>query len=89
MTLALDRDIVYPESDGRPMADNTEQFKWIVLLKENLECLFAQTENVFIAGDLLWYPLEGKPEISTAPDVMAVLGRPKGRRKSYHSDAVT
>jgi hypothetical protein len=32
MTLALDREIVYPESDGQPMADNTEQFKWIVLL---------------------------------------------------------
>ncbi|MBJ7898969.1 MAG: Uma2 family endonuclease [Cyanobacteria bacterium RI_101] len=83
MTLALDREIVYPESDGQPMADNTEQFKWIVLLKENLECLFAQDKNVFIAGDLLWYPVEGKPEIAAAPDVMAALGRPKGKRKSY------
>jgi|GEM_PF-4164905 hypothetical protein len=27
----------YPESDDRPMADNTLQFRWIVTIKENLE----------------------------------------------------
>ena len=25
--------ILYPESDGKPMADNTRQFEWIVLIK--------------------------------------------------------
>ncbi|MEB3248629.1 MAG: Uma2 family endonuclease, partial [Merismopediaceae bacterium] len=83
MTLALDREIIYPDSDGQPMADNTEQFEWIVLLKENLECLFAKDPQVFVGGDLLWYPVEGHPEIRVAPDVMVVLGRPKGRRGSY------
>lgn len=83
MTLALDRQIIYPDSDGQPMADNTEQFQWIVLLKENLECLFANDANVFVGGDLLWYAVEGHPEIRVAPDVMVALGRPKGRRGSY------
>jgi Uma2 family endonuclease len=78
MTVALDQQIVYPDSDGQPMADNTKQFSWIVLLKENLECLFANDPNVFVAGDLLWYPVEGKPEIRVAPDVLVALGRPKG-----------
>ncbi len=50
--------IVYPDSDGQPMADNTLQFQWIVVIKENLEVLFADDPNVFVAGDLLWYPLE-------------------------------
>ncbi|MBD2654616.1 Uma2 family endonuclease [Synechocystis sp. FACHB-383] len=83
MTVALDREIIYPDSDGQPMADNTEQFEWIVLLKENLECLFAQNPEVFVGGDLLWYPVEGHPEIRVAPDVMVALGRPKGKRGSY------
>ncbi len=48
MTVALDQQIVYPDSDGQPMADNTKQFSWIVLLKENLECLFANDPNVFV-----------------------------------------
>lgn len=32
--------IIYPESDGQPMAENTKQFRWIVTIKENLEILF-------------------------------------------------
>jgi Uma2 family endonuclease len=83
MSLSLDRDIIYPDSDGQTMADNTEQFQWIVLLKENLECLLAGDPNVFVAGDLLWYPVEGRPDIRVAPDVFVVVGRPKGYRGSY------
>ncbi|NJO70854.1 MAG: Uma2 family endonuclease, partial [Oscillatoriales cyanobacterium RM1_1_9] len=65
------------------MADNTQQFRWIVIIKENLEILFALIEPVFVAGDLLWYPVEGHPKIRQAPDVMVVLGCPKGDRESY------
>lgn len=75
--------IIYPESDGQRMADNTLQFRWIVTIKENLEILFSQDENVFVAGDLLWYPVEGKPKICQAPDVLVVFGRPKSERGSY------
>lgn len=74
----------YPDSDGQPMADNTKQFRWIVTIKENLERLYADHPNVFIAGDLLWYPIEGSPKIRMAPDVLVVFGRPKGDRGSYH-----
>jgi Uma2 family endonuclease len=75
--------IHYPESDGQPMADNTLQFQWIVLIKENLETLFRDRDDVFVAGDLLWYPVEGQPRICRAPDAMVVFGRPKGYRGSY------
>jgi Uma2 family endonuclease len=76
-------DIIYPDSDGQPMSDNTEQFYWIVTIKENLEILFASQADVFIAGDLLWYPLQGDNKIRQAPDVMVAFGRPKGKRGSY------
>jgi Uma2 family endonuclease len=79
----LDSDLSYPDSDGKPMADNTEQFRWIVIIKENLEILFADREDVFIAGDLLWYPIRTRLISPVAPDVMVVFGRPKGRRGSY------
>jgi Uma2 family endonuclease len=75
--------IIYPDDDGLPMSNNTEQFNWIVTIKENLEYLFAQNPNVFVAGDLLWYPVEGSNTICNAPDVMVVFGSPKGRRGSY------
>lgn len=76
-------EVIYPESDGQPMADNTEQFTWIVKIKENLEILFASPADVFIAGDLFWYPVQGNPNIKQAPDTMVVFGRPKGKRGSY------
>ena len=75
-------EIDYPDSDGNPMADNTEQYRWIVIIKENLEIMYADDPNVFIAGDLLWYPVRHTQK-RVAPDVMVVFGRPKGRRGSY------
>jgi Uma2 family endonuclease len=75
--------IVYPESDGKPMADNTLQFRWIVTIKEGLSLLFRDRPDVFVAGDLLWYPVEGQPKICAAPDVMVAFGRLRGDRRSY------
>jgi Uma2 family endonuclease len=75
--------IHYPESDGEPMAENTRQFEWIVTIKGGLDALFADQPDVFVAGDLLWYPVQGRPDIRRAPDAMVVFGRPKGHRGSY------
>jgi Uma2 family endonuclease len=71
-------EIIYPDSDGKPMADNTKQFELIVEIKKGLDLLYINEPNVFIAGDLFWYPVQGQPKIVTAPDVMVVFGRPKG-----------
>jgi Uma2 family endonuclease len=75
--------IIYPDSDGNPMADNTKQFRWIVVIQQNLDWIFASDPNVFVAGDLLWYPTQGNNKLRQAPDVMIVFGRPKGDRGSY------
>lgn len=76
-------DIDYPTSDGKPMADNTKQFRWIVTIQGGLDALFADDPNIFVAGDLLWYPVQGHRDICCAPDAMVVFGRPKGDRGSY------
>jgi len=61
------------------MAENTWQWDWIALLKQNIDSLVPD----FVAGDHFWYPVEGRPDIRLAPDVMVCLGRPKGHRGSY------
>ncbi len=76
-------EIIYPESDGKPMADNTEQFRWIVTIQGGIDALFQDDPNVFVAGDLFWYPVEGQGHLKIAPDIMVALGRPKGKRGSY------
>ena len=81
---------LYPESDGKLMADNSIHYRWIVTIKENLEKLFADEPMVFVAGDMLWYPvprLRSQPEKERvepqAPDVMVAFGVLKGDRGSY------
>ena len=81
-----DRDIedsLYPESDGKPMADNTIQFRHIVMVQGGLDTQYRDDPNILVVGDLLWYPQQGHPEISAAPDTMVVFGRPRGDRRSY------
>jgi Uma2 family endonuclease len=73
----------YPDSDGKRMAENTLQFEWIVTLQGNLDLLFRDNPNVFVAGDHLIYPVEGDNQTAQAPDVYVAFGRPKGHRGSY------
>jgi Uma2 family endonuclease len=82
-SLALESPIEYPDSDGQPMSDNTLQFRWIVTIQGNLDAQYNDDQNVFVAGDLLWYPVQGAPAIRTAPDILVAFGRPKGYRGSY------
>ncbi|MFP4007853.1 MAG: Uma2 family endonuclease [Spirulinaceae cyanobacterium] len=88
---SLQEQLLYPDSDGKPLADNTVQLRLIFTIKGGLDALFKDREDVFIAADLLWYPIPLTPEeIRTqkqpqrqAPDVMVIFGRPKGDRGSY------
>jgi Uma2 family endonuclease len=76
-------EIIYPDSDGEPMSDNTLHYQWIVKIVENLDNLFLNNPNVFVGGDLLWYPVKGRNDIRIGPDAMVAFGRPKGYRGSY------
>jgi Uma2 family endonuclease len=79
----IDVEIDYPNDNGETLADNTRQLAWIILIKTNLDALFAASPLVFITGDLLWFPIEGQVKKSAAPDVMVVFGRNKDHRRSY------
>lgn len=67
----------YPDSDGEPLAENTLHLNWIFTIFNALNILFKDREDVFVASDLLWYPIKGNKEARRAPDAMVVFGRPK------------
>ena len=73
----------YPDNDGKPMADNTIQFRWIMMLYTHLAAQYRDDANTFVAGDHLIYPTEGENKLRQAPDVFVAFGRPKGDRGSY------
>ena len=77
--MQANRPVVYPESDGEPMADNTLQAEWMMTLQGNLDACLPH----FVGMNNFWYPREGHPEIRLAPDVYVACGRPKGHRSSY------
>ncbi|GAB4467778.1 MAG: Uma2 family endonuclease [Armatimonadaceae bacterium] len=81
--LSTKSEVIYPENDGNPIAENTLQFEYITVIHGGLDARFAEDPDVFVAADNLWYPVQGHPEICTAPDVYVVFGRPKGHRGSY------
>ena len=82
-TALVSPEVVYPDTDGNRMADNTLHWEWIATLKNNIELLFETREDVFVAGDNLIYPIEGNNVRCLAPDVYVAFGRPKGYRGSY------
>lgn len=69
-------DVVYPESDGAPMADNPTQGRAIRYLVHGFERLYHGRPDVFVGGDFFWYPVEGQPTIVQAPDVTVIAGLP-------------
>ncbi len=73
----------YPSRDGNPMSDNMLQFRWITTVQGGLDTLFGDDPQVVVAGDCLWYPVEGNNKIRIAPDTMVIFGRPRGDRGSY------
>ncbi|MGD1699234.1 Uma2 family endonuclease [Dapis sp. BLCC M229] len=83
MTFIKETEIIYPESDGLPLADNTIQFRFITTIVGGIAGIYKDNPNVFIAGDLFWYPKEKQSWVKQAPDAMVVFGRPQGDRHSY------
>ena len=70
-------DIVYPESDGKPMSENVRQGQIIRMLIHGLDRQYADDPQVLVGGDCFWYPVEGQPSVCAAPDVIVVFDTPK------------
>ncbi len=75
--------IFYPESDGEPMAETDIHRDLILNLIKSLEFFFAEREDVYVTGNIMFYYVEGVPAEVVAPDVMVCFGIPKGKRTSY------
>lgn len=81
--IPLQREIYYPESDGKPMAETELHADVIVDLKQALQARYAEDPDVQVGGNLLLYYEEGNPRASVSPDVYLTRGIPKGRRDTY------
>lgn len=66
-----------------PMAESTEHLDSILYVLNALKYIFANREDVFVAGDLPVYYDKNNPSYCVVPDIMVVKGVPDKKRRSY------
>jgi len=76
-------EIEYPYSDGKPMAESDLHRDEMMYLIQALDDRYRETPDVYVAGNLFLYYVQGDRKAVVAPDVLLVKGVPKGRRKSF------
>jgi Uma2 family endonuclease len=75
--------IVYPERDGKPMAETDMHRQVMIDTITTLADFFRDRPDIYVAGNLLLYYEEGNPAASVAPDVFVVAGISKHPRRIY------
>ncbi len=81
-TLEAAPTIIYPESDGKPMAETDVHRNLMVDLIHMLEHHFRDAP-FYVSGNLMLYYEEGDTKKSVSPDVFVVHGVDKKQRRTY------
>lgn len=74
---------LYPESDGKPMAETERHFREILKNFNLLENHFAHIPDVYVLGDMMMYYEEGNPRKSISPDIFVAFGIGRKERRIY------
>jgi Uma2 family endonuclease len=82
-TALKSREIDYPTSDGRPMAETDLHRDLMVELIETLQTRYASDKMAYVSGNLLVYYERGNRRRHVAPDVFVVKGVRKRKREYY------
>ena len=74
----LDDGVVYPTSDGQPMAETAIHRRCMVDVADTLELWFRRhgREDVYVGSNNFLYYERGNPRAVVAPDVYVVVGAP-------------
>src|SRR4051812_31005430 len=76
--------VVYPESDGQPMAETGIHVLAMVTLIATLREYFRRRPDVYVIGNIFLYFQEGHPESRKSPDCMVIKGvEPGPERRSF------
>ncbi len=76
-------EVVYPETDGKPLAEGTEQYVALTETVNKLQGRYHTRPDAVVIGNMLLYYEEGNPRASVAPDVFVVFGVEDRPRPSY------
>lgn len=82
LQVAQTTDIVYPSSDGEPLAESYAHLYAILTTLEVLKQYLAGRQSTVLADQFLYYA-QGLPRMRVAPDVMVIFDVAPGGRDNY------
>ena len=81
--LPFQREIDYPESDGRPLGETERHRQVIVDLICGLQRRYREIPNVYVGGNMFLYYEKGNRSAVVCPDVFVVKGVGKETRNTF------
>jgi Uma2 family endonuclease len=78
------RDVDYPSSDGRPVAETPIHRKNLLGTIDVLEEWFVADDLVYVSGNMFMYYVPGDKWKHVSPDVFVVRGVPKDKPRDYY-----
>ncbi len=79
----LETEIIYPDSDGAPVAESDPTRKYLFYAVDTLSTYFETRKDVYVSGNLFIYYKKGVPSAVLAPDVFVIFGVENKERMSY------
>jgi Uma2 family endonuclease len=76
-------EVFYPKTDGKIKGYGDFHFHQLRTLYQNLQVFFASRQDVYFAGDIMFYYEEGNAGKRFAPDLMICFGVKNEKRRSY------
>ena len=74
---------IYPESDGKPLAETERHLRQIIRTLDLLETHFADIPDVYIWSNMMMYYEKGPPAKSVKPDIFVSFGIGRQERRLY------
>ena len=74
---------LYPESDGKPMADTDLHLYWIKRIQDIIETYLLQNPDAYISGNIMMYDREGLMRTAISPDILVAFGLGRKFRRTY------
>ncbi len=75
--------LVYPESDGEPMAESGRHVRTLLDMIDAIDRYFQDTPDIHVCGNMFIYYEEGNPRKVISPDVFMVRGVCKKDLRTY------
>ena len=74
---------LYPESDGKPMAETDMHAVAIIDLRQRFDGFFANNPDTYVSGTIMMYDVEGPGRTAVSPDILVSFGIGKKLRRTY------